>query len=99
VRRLRRSATPRITILDRVRARFGRRVERSAPEVFTARSSPPAFDTPPAERIVPTAVPSVRVHPDRVARKQARVALTPAQALELAEHGTESLQRRRPTAR
>jgi hypothetical protein len=41
----------------------------------------------------------VRVHPDRVARKQARVALTPAQALELAEHGTESLQRRRPTAR
>jgi hypothetical protein len=67
--------------------------------VFTARSSPPTLDAPQPERVVPTDAPSVRVHPDRVARPRARVRLSPAQALELAEHGTEGLERRRPTAR
>jgi hypothetical protein len=86
-------------MLDRVRTRFGRARDRSAPEVFTARSSPSETETPRPERIVPTAAPTVRVHPERVSRPSARVELTPAQALELARDGAEALHRQRPRAR
>ena len=98
MRWLRRSSSQGIAILDRVRARLGRPREVSAPEVFTARSSPPATETDRPERIVPADAPSVRVHSDRLARPSARIALTPAQALELAREGTEALHRDRPSA-
>jgi hypothetical protein len=86
-------------MLDRVRARFGRARKPTAPEVFTARSSPSEDEAPRSERVVPTAAPTVRVHPERLARPSARVQLTPAQALELARDGAEALHRRRPRAR
>lgn len=85
-------------MLDRVRARFGRHGERSAPALFTARTSPTDHEIRVRERVVPVDAPSVRVHADRLDRPRPRIELTPAQALELARDGNAALHRERPVA-